>query len=141
MNHQFMPGTSCCQPDLRELIAQLLKTMLPETVNNKSVFVNEIPSKLTLSTDLNLVSAVLNGMLSSVVKHARESYVWLSASVYGHVVLVSMRKQGCFNTTIQQEVSKLHAMAESIPGCVSLDFERKDTTALTFGFPNLPPLD
>lgn len=139
MNHQSVPAAG--HADLRELIANLLKAMLPQTVNNKSVFINEIPSKLTLSTDLPLVSAVLNGMLSSVVKHTRETYIWLSARVYGHVVLVHIRRQGNINTSIQQEVSKLHAMAEKILGSVSFNAERKDMATLTFGFPNLPPLD
>jgi hypothetical protein len=141
MKYQSVPAACTRQPDLREIIAQLLKTMLPQTVNNKSVFINEIPSKLTLSTDLNLVSAVLDGMLSSVVKHTRETYVWLSARVYGHIVLVDIKKQGYLNTTIQQEVSSLHALAEKILGSVSLDSDRKEMTTLTFGFPNLPPLD
>ncbi|MFC0775901.1 hypothetical protein [Terrimonas alba] len=139
MNHQSVPAAGYA--DLRELIANLLKAMLPQTVNNKSIFINEIPSKLTLSTDLPLVSAVLNGMLSSVVKHTRETYIWLSARVYGHVVLVHIRRQGNINTSIQQEVSKLHAMAEKILGSVSFNAERKDMATLTFGFPNLPPLD
>lgn len=139
MNHQSVPAAS--HADLKEIIAHLLKTMLPQTVDSKSIFINEIPSKLTLSTDLPLVSAVLNGMLSSVVKHTRESYIWLSARVYGHVVLVHMRRQGNLNTSIQQEVIKLHEMAEKILGSVSFNAERKDMATLTFGFPNLPPLD
>lgn len=141
MKHQSVPTACTRQPDLREMIAQLLKTMLPQTVTNKSVFINEIPSKLTLSTDLSLVSAVLNGMLSSVVKNTRETYIWLSARVYGHVVLVHIRRQGNINTSIQQEVSSLHALAEKILGSVSLDSDRNDMATLTFGFPNLPPLD
>jgi hypothetical protein len=48
---------NCCpysQPALGELIAELLKTMLPDAVN-KNVFIDETPSSLTLNTDFHCV--------------------------------------------------------------------------------------
>jgi len=119
-----------------------MKTIVPKTMDNRSCFINEIPAKLDLRTDLQLVSSVLDGILSFVVKHARESYIRLSAKVYGHIILVNVSKQGLFNNnvSIQQDVSRLQDMAEKVLGSVNITSEGKNISTLTFGFPNLPPL-
>lgn len=54
MNHQSVIVGRTSQPVLGELIAELLKTMLPDAVN-KNVFIGETPSNLALSTDFNCV--------------------------------------------------------------------------------------
>jgi len=48
MKHQSISAAHTSQPALAELIAELLKTMLPDAVN-KNVFSNETPPNLTLS--------------------------------------------------------------------------------------------
>lgn len=140
MNHQSKTD-GIFHHDLNELIGGLMKSLLPEAMDNKSYLINEIPEKLILRTDRQLVAAVLDGMLSIAVKYARETYVRLSAKVYGHVILVHIGKQGMLNSAaIHQDVSRLQGLAEKILGTVSINSERKGSSTLTFGFPNLPPL-
>jgi hypothetical protein len=55
MKHQSVTFARTSQPVLLgELIAELLKTMLPDAVN-KNVLIDETPSNLTLSTDFHCV--------------------------------------------------------------------------------------
>ncbi|MFC0773360.1 hypothetical protein [Terrimonas alba] len=54
MKHHSITFARTSQPALRELIAELLKTMLPDAVN-RNVFIEETPSNFTLSTDFHCV--------------------------------------------------------------------------------------
>ena len=46
MKHQSVTVALTTQPALEELIAELLKTLLPDA-DNKTFFIDETPSKLT----------------------------------------------------------------------------------------------
>lgn len=141
MSHPSEPSAYYSTDNLKELISSLMRTILPKAMANRSCFITEVPEKLTLHTDLQLVANVLDGILSFAVKHARQSYIRLSAKVYGHVVIVHVSNQGALNNdSIVQDVTRLHTMAEKILGSVSIYSEKKDSSTLTFGFPNLPPL-
>ena len=52
MKPQSVTVARTSQPALEELIAELLKTLLPDA-DNKTFFIDETPSKLTLSTDFH----------------------------------------------------------------------------------------
>ena len=54
MKHQSVTVTRASQPALGELIAELLKTMLPDAANKK-VIIDKTPSNLTLSSDFHCV--------------------------------------------------------------------------------------
>ncbi|HKO79511.1 MAG TPA: hypothetical protein VJU78_03910 [Chitinophagaceae bacterium] len=136
MSHPSEPTNN-----LRDLISNLMITILPKTMDSRSCFITEIPEKLTLHTDPQLVANVLRDIISFAVEHARQSYIRLSAKVYGHVVIVHVSNRGTLNNdSMQQDVCRLHTMAEKILGSVSISSEKKDSSTLTFGFPNLPPL-
>lgn len=142
--HNYSPETNASpsQSDLNGLISALMKAITPKAMDSRSCFINEIPAKLNLITDIKLVSSVLDGILSFAVKHARQSYIRLSAKVYGHILVVNISKPGLFNSSsVQQDVNQLHAMAEKMLGSVSLSLEPRGVSTLSFGFPNLPSLD
>jgi hypothetical protein len=138
MDDRQAQGTSGAD-NLSELVSRVMRCIVPRAMDSKSCVISDIPAKLTVSTDLGLVAAVLDGMLSFAVEHARLGYTRLSAKVKGNVVLVYVINRGIIiNNAMELEVGKLNAVAERIMGSVSIQTEPKNASILTFGFPNLP---
>ena len=127
------------QPGLHELTAQLVNAFIPRASSNKSFFVNDIPVKLSLRTNQEMLASVLSGLLSAVVTHSKESCIRLSAKIYGNIVLMQVKDSASSNIrAVKNEVRKLQPIAEKMLGSVSVTSQRKNLTTITFGFPNLP---
>jgi len=140
-NPKLVPVASQ-QRGLYNLTQDLLHTFLPNAEYNKVFFVNDISEQLKLGTDQQMVASVLAGMLSAVIRDANDSFIRVSAKVYGNVVLVHVKKTGQLNiSAIEQEVNKMQPMVEKMLGSVSVTSEQINLTTVTFGFPNLPLLD
>lgn len=130
------------QTGLHELTAQLVNTFIPTASTNKSFFVNDIPARLPLATNQQMLASVLSGLLSAIVTHAKDSCIRLSAKIYGNVILMQVKDSASSNTyALENEVRKLQPIAEKISGSVSVTSQRKNLTTITFGFVNLPLLD
>jgi len=130
------------QTGLHELTTQLVNTFIPTASLNKSFFVNDIPARLPLETNQQMLASVLSGLLSAIVTHAKESCIRLSAKIYGNVVLVQVKDSASSNTyAVENEVRKLQPIAEKVFGSVSVTSQRKNLTTISFGFVNLPVID
>jgi hypothetical protein len=133
------PETSLNFSGLHQFMDCLVDTFLPKATNNQSYFINEIPDQLHLNTDRQMLAAVLNGLLSSVVSYAKDSCIRLSAKIYGNVVLVQVKESASLNGhAFESEVRRLQPLAEKMRGAVCVTSQRKNLTTITFGFPNLP---
>ena len=130
------------QTNLHELTTQLVNTFIPTASSNKSFFVNDIPARLPLATNQQMLASVLSGLLSAIVTHAKDSCIRLSAKIYGNVVLVQVKDSASSNTAaVENEVRKLQPIAEKMFGSVSVTSQRKNLTTISFGFVNLPVID
>jgi hypothetical protein len=106
---------------------------------NQSIIVNDIPEDLFIDTDPELVASVLGGVLSAVIKNAKESYIRLSAKLYGNVILVHIKDYNNFNyCPVENKLRQLSPIAEKIGGSVSVTSQRNNVTTFAFSFPNLP---
>ena len=127
------------QTELHELTADLVNTFMPRASCNKIFFVNDIPVKLPLKTNQEMLAFVLSGLLSAIVTHSKDSCIRLSAKIYGNIVLMQVKDSTSANTlAVKNEVHKLQPIAEKMLGSVSVTSQRKNLTTITFGFPNLP---
>jgi signal transduction histidine kinase len=124
---------------LHQLADCLVNSFLLRDTSNKSFFFNEIPDRLYLETDQEMLASVLSGLLSAVASHTEDSCIHLSAKTYGNVVLVKVKDSSGLNIdAVESEVCKLQPLAEKMRGSVSVTSQRKKLTTITFGFPNLP---
>jgi len=124
---------------LSELASNLTTGFLPLARTNKSVIVNDIPEDLFIDTDIELVASIFAGLLAAVVKNAKESYIRLSAKVYGNVVLLHIKDLNNFNySPVENKVQQLQPLAEKIGGSVSVTSQRNNVATFAFSFPNLP---
>lgn len=133
------PVTSQDFVTLSELTSNLSAGFLPLARTNKSVIVNDIPEDLFIDTDIELVASIFAGLLAAVVKNAKESYIRLSAKVYGNVILLHIKDHNNFNyCTVENKVQQLIPLAEKIGGSVSVTSQRNNVATFAFSFPNLP---
>jgi hypothetical protein len=124
--------------DLRQVANRLVKTFLPVAIRNKSFFVNEIPENLYIDSNPQLVASVFGGLLSSVVRHTKDSCIKLSAKVYNNVIVMHVKDCSNSNHTVENGLKQLQPIAEKIGGVVSITSYRTNVTTFAFSFPNLP---
>jgi hypothetical protein len=124
---------------LDELANRMIKSFSSQAIRNRNVFINDIPDHLYIDTDEDIIASVLSGMLSSVVRNAKESCIRLSAKIYGNVILVHIKDYNSINYhPVENSLQDLQPMAEKIGGCVSVTSQRHNVATFAFSFPNLP---
>jgi hypothetical protein len=124
---------------LSELATNLSSGFMSLARTNKSVIINDIPEDLFIDTDIELVASIFAGLLAAVVKNAKESYIRLSAKVYGNVILLHIKDHNNFNySPVENKVRQLLPLAEKIGGSVCVTSQRNNVATFAFSFPNLP---
>lgn len=125
--------------NLRQMAGRLANSFLPVAMHNKSFFINDIPENLYVDTNPNLVASVLGGLLSSVVSHAKDSCIRLSAKAYSNVILVHVKDCNSFSHySPENGLKQLQLLAEKMGGFVSVTSQRENVTTFAFSFPNMP---
>lgn len=125
--------------NLNDVVDRVVKTLLPKASENKSFFVNDIPDHFQLGKDAHVIASVLGGLLSTVVSCAKDSCIWLSAKLYGNVVLVHVKNSNGFRcNAIENQVQQLQRIAGKTRGTVGFTTHESNITSVTFGFSNLP---
>jgi hypothetical protein len=123
---------------LQQLVGNLMQSFLPVASRNKNHFVNDIPDDLFIDTDQQLVASILSGMLSTIVKNAKDSCICLSAKIYGNVVLVHIKDYNNFSySSVENNLQQLQPLAERVGGSVSVTSQRRNVATFAFSFTNL----
>jgi hypothetical protein len=124
---------------LRHLTSQITNSFSPVATRNKSVFINDIPDNLYLQADRELVTSVLSGLVSAVVRNAKESRIRLSAKIYSNVVLVHVKDYNSLNhSRVESGLQELQPLAEKMGGSVGVTSQRHNIATYAFSFPNQP---
>jgi hypothetical protein len=123
---------------LQHLAGSVMKKLLPDAVQNKNFFINDIPSNLAVEYNQDRIIAVLEGLLRTVLYHSRETCIRLSARQYGYVVVLELKESGSINDyAMACGLQEVNSLAEMIGGCLSISVQKPMTT-VAFSFPNLP---
>ena len=123
---------------LQQLAGSVMQKLLPDAVQNKNFFINDIPSNLAIEYNQDRVIAVLEGLLRTVLFHSRETCIRLSARQYGYVVVLDLKESGSINDyAMACGLPAVNGLAETIGGCLSISVQKPMTT-VAFSFPNLP---
>jgi len=122
---------------LTDVVDNIVSTLLPKATMNRSFFVNDIPGGFQLGENSEAIASVIGNLLSTAVHFAKESCIWLSAKLYGNVILVHVKCSNGFHCrTIEARIRNLQLLAERSRGTVGLTTWQNLVTSLTFGFSN-----
>lgn len=120
---------------LTDVIDRLINTLLPKASRNKSFFVNDIPDHLQLKKESLPLASVLGGLLSTIASNTKDSCIWLSAKLYGNVILVHVKNSGIVRINeIEDELQVLQAIAGKNRGAIGFTSHQANITSLTFSF-------
>jgi signal transduction histidine kinase len=123
---------------LYELVDKLIRTSSIVTKRNRSFIINDVPEGLAVMADENILSAIISGLLQSVVNHARDTCIRISAKTYNDVVLMHVKDaNGCNNEGISYGVQQVQHLALKMGGFLDVTSYRRRETTITFTFPNL----
>ncbi|WP_276500207.1 hypothetical protein [Terrimonas pollutisoli] len=124
---------------LNDLADQLVQTFVVKANQRNICLVNEIPPHLQLKADIQMTASIVSGLLASLVSHAMDTCIRLSAKKYGNVILLQARDGGSLNSSlVEAQLQVLQPLAEKLKGSIAITSQRKNATTITFGFPNLP---
>ena len=124
---------------LQQLVGCLMTSFLPVANRNNNHFENDIPDDVYIDTDMEMVASVLSGLIGSVVKHAKDSCIRLSAKIYGHVIIVHVKDHNSLNyQPVENKLKHLTPFAEKIGGAVGVTSQRHNVATFAFSFPNVP---
>ena len=122
---------------LTDVVDNIVTTLLPKATLNRSFFVNDIPDQFQLGRNSAAITSVIGSLLCAVVSYAKDSCIWLSAKLYGNVILVDVKSSNGFNSPgIEQQIRRLQLIAGRNRGTVGLTSYQNHVTSLTFGFTN-----
>ena len=122
---------------LTDVVDSIVTTLLPKATMNKSFFVNDIPDRFYLGTNSEAIASVIGSLLSTVVSYVKDSCIWLSAKLYGNVILVHVKSSNGFHSpAIEGQIRKLQILAGRSRGTVGLTTYQNHITSLTIGFSN-----
>lgn len=124
---------------LTQLVGRIAGDYLKIAVKNRSFFVNEVPGDMEVDHNKEWIASVISGLLSTVVMHARDTCIRLSARKYGHVVVLEVQDSGCISTyAMACGLQDVQTLAEKIGGSLSISVHKTTITRVAFSFPNLP---
>ena len=124
---------------LNQLTGRLASKYLPYAVNNHSFFVNDIPEDIPVDHNGEWVASVISGLLSTVVRHAKDTCIRFSAKKYGHVIVFEIQESGCISTyAMACGLQDVQSMASKIGGSLSISIQKPKNTTIAFSFPNMP---
>ncbi len=125
--------------NLTDVVDRVVKTLLPNAIRNKNFFVNDIPDHFQVGTDPQVIASVLGGLLSTVASYAKDSCIWLSAKLYGNVILVHVKNSNGFaSNAVGNRLQQLQGLAGRANGTVGFTTYQSNITSVTFGFSNTP---
>ena len=124
---------------LKQLASRITGNFLPLAVRNNNFFINDIPSDLAVDHNKEWVSSIISGLLSTIVAHAKDTCIRLSAKKYGYVMVLEIHEAGSVNGyAMACSLQQVQSLAQKIGGCLNISIPRPETTTIAFSFPNLP---
>ena len=123
---------------LDELVSLLASSALPAAVRKKSFIVNDVPEKLNIATDENMLASVLSSLLNTVVSHADNSCIRIGADIEGNNVLVNVKESSNKYHSVDADLQQLQNLAQKMNGYVTVSDRLEKNVTIAFRFPNLP---
>ena len=130
--------TSPHTKSLDELVSLLANSALPAAVRKKSFIVNDVPEKLNIATDENMLASVLSSLLHTVVSHADNSCIRIGADVEGNNVQVNVKDSSNNYHSVDADLQQVQMLAQKMSGYVSVSDRLEKSVTIAFRFPNMP---
>lgn len=124
-------------PTLHTLVKDLLDESAPLAVNNRNYIINNIPADLCIETNGLIISDVLKKLFVTVIRHAQNSVIFISAKVYGLVVLVHVKSKGSISPELQDSIDPACSIALETGGIIEIIQCESEQASIAYSFLNV----
>ena len=123
---------------LQLLVGRLVAGTVSKAVRHGSFFVNDVSPALTLEVNADLVAAVLSQIVTTMVTHASNTCIRISATTSNGVVTLQVRDQHSNGNTytVASSLKSVQPVAEQIGGYLGITSQDKNDTTVIFSFLN-----
>ena len=122
---------------LYELIERISGSLDHTARTNKTHIVNNVSEEILLQLDEDKVACVFSHLLKNVILHSQNSCVRISSKLFGNIVLLHVKDDGCVNYDLISDcLSDMQKQAENIGGFVGFTSYRNKLTTIAFSFTN-----
>ncbi len=130
-------GDTPVKASLYQVVDQLLKNSLPAATRNRNSIINNVPSKLSVNADEEIVTSVIRGMLHAEVINAADSVIYISAKeLYGNMIEVNVKDDNCYNTyAVALSLQDVVPLAEKVGGNLNITNQKQKITTISFRYP------
>ena len=136
--HQLITKTALSKdPTLHSLVKDLLDKSAPLAVSNRNYIINDIPADLCIETNGLAILGVLNKLFVTVIYHAQNSVIFISAKVYGLVVLVHIKSKGSISPELQDSIDPACSIALETGGIIEIIQCESEQASIAYSFLNV----
>lgn len=116
---------------LRFLAGKLINGMQPAAVRQNSFIINDISPAIMVTTDENLLTAIVNDLLAVIVSRNKNSCIRLTAKPFTNVVLLHIQDQNkAIRETSMSDFDDLQPHAAKVGGCITINNRKKESATL-----------
>ncbi len=125
------------EPNLYNLVNDVIQEAAPLAVHNRNYIVNNIPVDLAIETNGIMVSAVLNKLFQTVIRHAQNSVILVSAKVYGMTILIQLKSKGSISPGLPEEIGHACLKAKKCGGIIEMTQCESEQASVAYCFLNV----
>lgn len=129
--------TSTKDNTLREIVSDLIQEAAPLAVHNRNYIVNNIPADLQVEANGTIISSVLSHLFHTNLRHTQNSVILISATVYGHVVLVQLKSKGTVSPALPEDIGHACLKAQKTGGVIELTQHENEQASIAYCFLNV----
>lgn len=132
---ELQPAKRYQDVHLGEFVEKLIAGLQPAASQQNNFFVNEVLPGIVVTTNENLLAAVITDLLIIVINRNKNSSIRISAKNFSNIVLLHINEQ--YSKTTKKPLSdfnNLQPLAAKLGGCITVSGqeESSDTLALSF---------
>jgi hypothetical protein len=130
-------GSNPSKAILKNMVDQLVKSSLPAAERNGSRIVNEVSEKLSINTDENAVTSIINGLIHAMISNTKDSCIRIFAKeIYESMIEISVKDNNCCHTyAVACNLQEMVPQAQKIGGSLNITNQRQSITTISFRFP------
>ncbi|MES1220235.1 MAG: hypothetical protein ABUT20_32335 [Bacteroidota bacterium] len=126
--------------NLHELISRLISSYQTLAENQKSFFINDVPTGLSLVADQEVLSTLLGSLFYIVARSSKNNSIHICATAYGDRVLISVSDSSPSGTYgVFYEFQHLRLLSQSLNGFLKIETYHNRETTITYNFQNRSP--
>ena len=123
---------------LHHLVNHITSNLVPDTVRNKCLIINDVPEGIQVNNNEELLSSILSNLIGLVITNAENSHIRITAKLFGNVVLLHVKDDGSLNyDLISSKLTTMQTLAARLGGYVGFTSFRNKLTTIAFSFTNI----